>query len=274
MSLSTMNDDTGTNNVSKEILDPSIVITPKISNPWTVDKALAAITFDKPMEDSSSPVPFFHILERLKTTKREGWRRFGINGGESIADHMYRMSLMTMLGPASLTSRLDLFKCMKMCLIHDMAELLVGDITPADGVPKREKIRRETLTMDYITQHLLGNVQGAGASIVGTEIRALWQEHEDSETLESRFVQDIDKVELLLQMVEYEKRGGGRVDLSEFTYVATKVSLPETKAWAEEILQERDRVWSGKLVAGEAGEVSSGSSQLRKLQDQYYDGES
>lgn len=30
------------------------------------------------MADSSSPVPFFHMLERLKTTKREGWRRSGI----------------------------------------------------------------------------------------------------------------------------------------------------------------------------------------------------
>jgi putative hydrolase of HD superfamily len=32
-----------------------------------------------PQTDSSSPVPFFHMLERLKTTKREGWRRFGID---------------------------------------------------------------------------------------------------------------------------------------------------------------------------------------------------
>jgi putative hydrolase of HD superfamily len=49
--------------------------------------------------------------------------------------------------------------------------------------------------MDYITQQLLGNVRGA-ATNVGEDIRAIWQEHEDSETLESRFVQDIDKVEL------------------------------------------------------------------------------
>jgi hypothetical protein len=33
-----------------------------------------------PDENSTSPVPFFHLIERLKTTKREGWRRFGING--------------------------------------------------------------------------------------------------------------------------------------------------------------------------------------------------
>ncbi len=66
-----------------------------------------------------------------------------ISRGESIADHMYRMSLISMFAPPSLAPRLDLPKCMKMCLIHDMAELLVGDITPVDGVAKPEKNRRE-----------------------------------------------------------------------------------------------------------------------------------
>lgn len=56
--------------------DPSVVGTVRVEDPWTVDKALA--TFSKPAEGSLSPVPFFHLLERLKTTKRAGWRRFGI----------------------------------------------------------------------------------------------------------------------------------------------------------------------------------------------------
>ena len=34
----------------------------------------------KPAEGTSSPVPYFHVLERLKTMKREGWRRFDITG--------------------------------------------------------------------------------------------------------------------------------------------------------------------------------------------------
>lgn len=44
-----------------------------------MEKVLATIGGGKPAEESSSPVPYFHMLERLKTTKREGWRRFGIN---------------------------------------------------------------------------------------------------------------------------------------------------------------------------------------------------
>ncbi|KAK3934647.1 HD domain-containing protein [Diplogelasinospora grovesii] len=253
-------------------VDPGIVPSPKISGEWTVDKVLDTITVGKPVEGLTSPVPYFHLLERLKTMKREGWRRFGIERGESIADHMYRMSLMTMLAPPALAAKLDMPKCMKMCLIHDMAESLVGDITPVDGVAKPEKSRREASTMDYITQRLLGKVNG---SVTGAEISAIWQEYEDSQTLESHFVHDIDKMELLLQMVEYEKRGGGKLDLGEFAYVATKIVLDEVKSWADEILAEREAFWNGQAhVHGEAGVDGGVKPEKKEMQDEYYNKES
>jgi putative hydrolase of HD superfamily len=52
---------------------------PTIVGPWTVEKVLETIPTGKPAEGTSSPIGYFHLLERLKTTKREGWRRFGIN---------------------------------------------------------------------------------------------------------------------------------------------------------------------------------------------------
>lgn len=100
---------------------------------------------------SSSPLAFLHVLEKLKTTPREGWRRRGVEHGgrlseiiyihiividlaiESIADHMYRMSIISMLCP---DPSVDRDRCVKMALVHDMAESLVGDITPIDGVDK------------------------------------------------------------------------------------------------------------------------------------------
>ncbi|PNY27266.1 hypothetical protein TCAP_02807 [Tolypocladium capitatum] len=240
----------------------------KVSEPWSVDKVLEAMPGDAPAQGSSSPLAFFHMLERLKTTKREGWRRFGIERGESIADHMYRMSLISMFAPPSLAPRLDLPKCIKMCLIHDMAELLVGDITPVDGVAKPEKNRREAETMDYLTMSLLSGVAG-GAT--GAEVRAIWQEYEDAQTLDSHFVHDVDKMELLLQMVEYEKRGGGALDLGEFAYVARKMTLPETRAWADELLGERERFWGGaEHVHGERGQEGGVAGEKSAQQDAYY----
>ena len=91
-----------------------------------------------------------------------------------------------MFAPPELAPKLDLAKCMKMCLIHDMAELLVGDITPVDGVPKPEKSRRELSTMQFLTRNLLHGVAGG---TTGEDILAIWQEYEDSKTLDSPFVQ-------------------------------------------------------------------------------------
>ncbi|KAK4110931.1 hypothetical protein N656DRAFT_781241 [Canariomyces notabilis] len=241
---------------------------PTITGPWTVDKVLDTIPGGKPAEGTSSPVPYFHILERLKTTKREGWRRFGIDRGESISDHMYRMAMISMLTPPALAAKLDVHKCTKMCLIHDMAESLVGDITPVDGVAKPEKSRREASTMDYITERLLGKVDGGKA---GEEIRAIWQEYEDSKTLESIYVHDIDKMELLTQMVEYEKRGKGRLDLGEFAYVKTKIVLDEVKAWAEDVMKEREEFWAGQShIHGEAGVDGGLSPETTAMQEAYY----
>lgn len=47
---------------------------------------------------------------------------------------MYRMSIITMLCPPE--ENIDKDRCVKLALIHDMAEALVGDITPPDKVPK------------------------------------------------------------------------------------------------------------------------------------------
>ncbi|KAF1987490.1 hypothetical protein K402DRAFT_375566 [Aulographum hederae CBS 113979] len=233
---------------------------------WTPETVLSTLPH-RPEPSTPSPLPFFHLLSRLKTTKREGWRRFSIVHGESIADHMYRMAILTMLCPASLSSRLDIPRCTRMALVHDMAEALVGDITPVDGVSKPEKSRRETETMDFICAGLLGGVTGGGKE-AGEEMRKVWQEYEDGETLESKFVHDVDKMELLLQMVEYEREKEGKTDLGEFSWVATKIELPEVRQWCEEVLKEREEFWEGigkvpenrALRVGELKESSNGGS--------------
>jgi putative hydrolase of HD superfamily len=155
---------------------------------------------------------------------------------------MYRMSILTMMAPKSISSKLNILRCTQMALIHDMAEALVGDITPVDNVPKAEKNRREAETMDYICTNLLGKFNGG---LNGQELREIWQEYEDSVTLESHFVHDIDKIELILQMVEYEREHKGEFDLGEFTWVTKKILSPEVKAWSDHLLWERAELWEG-----------------------------
>lgn len=153
------------------------------------------------------------------------------------------MSILTMLCPPSLASRLNIPHCTKMALVHDMAESLVGDITPRDGVPKGEKTRREATTMDFLTTGgLLG--KRSGVEDAGRGIRDVFQEYEDGDSLEAKFVHDVDKIELVLQMVEYERSNEGRINLTEFKWVADQIKLPEVKEWCEEVLRERQEFWT------------------------------
>lgn len=189
-----------------------------------------------------------------------------IYSGESIADHMYRMSIITLVCPPALAETLDIPRCMKMALVHDMAESLVGDITPVDGVPKPEKSRRETDTMAYISTSLLGNF---GGGLAGKELSEVWHEYEHGKTKESVFVHDVDKLELLLQMVEYERRGEGKLDLGEFAYVATRVELPEMREMAEQVVKEREDFWSGRA---HSQPEDTGEEKTQMLKE-YYDKE-
>ncbi|KAI5283166.1 hypothetical protein KEM52_003497, partial [Ascosphaera acerosa] len=93
-----------------------------------------------------------------------------------------------MLAPPALAARLDVPRCTKMALVHDMAEALVGDITPVDtNITKEMKHAREAEVMDYVATRLLGRVAGGRA---GADLRAVFDEYEAGRTLEAQFVHD------------------------------------------------------------------------------------
>ena len=84
------------------------------------------------LKDISSLLHFFREAGKLKTLVRAGWTRKGVPAPESVAEHSFRMVLMAMvLGDRQ---DLDTLKLVKMCLIHDLPEVIAGDITPHDGI--------------------------------------------------------------------------------------------------------------------------------------------
>ncbi|KAI4163287.1 MAG: hypothetical protein LQ342_003022 [Letrouitia transgressa] len=209
---------------------------------------------------------------------------------------MYRMSILTLLAPEPLRSKLDVPRCTLLALVHDMGESLVGDITPMDRVPKPEKHRREAEAMGFLTtgirrHHQSKSVEeaprgaevdgvdgsssqlppseannghsfplshgllgaGTGCEVAGEMLRSAWDEYEADETLEAHFVHDVDKLELVLQMMEYERRGNGKVDLGEFVWVAEGLRLEEMKAWCREVLREREQFWIERGKEGVTG---------------------
>ncbi|RDX82002.1 5'-nucleotidase domain-containing protein, partial [Mucuna pruriens] len=117
---------------------------------------------------ASSAIDFLSICHRLKTTKRTGWVRKDVKNPESIADHMYRMSLMALI--ASDVPGVDRNKCIKMAIVHDIAEAIVGDITPLDGISKTEKSQREQEALDHMCK-----VLGGGSTEQGKDLDEFFQ---------------------------------------------------------------------------------------------------
>ncbi|KAL6189168.1 hypothetical protein ACLB2K_040558 [Fragaria x ananassa] len=180
---------------------------------------------------ASSAIDFLSLCHRLKTTKRAGWVKRGVKDPESVADHMYRMGLMALI--ASDIPGLNRDKCIKIAIVHDIAEAIVGDITPSDGVTKEEKSRREQEAIDHMCKLL-------GGGSIAKELGELWLEYEGNSSPEAKIVKDFDKVEMILQALEYENDQGK--DLEEFFQsTAGKFQTDVGKAWAAEIASRRKK---------------------------------
>ncbi|KAL9300455.1 putative HD/PDEase domain, metal-dependent nucleoside 5'-monophosphatase [Arabidopsis thaliana] len=190
---------------------------------------VAAVPSSSSSSSASSAIDFLSLCTRLKTTPRAGWIKRDVKDPESIADHMYRMGLMALI--SSDIPGVNRDKCMKMAIVHDIAEAIVGDITPSCGISKEEKNRRESEALEHMCK-LLGGGERA------KEIAELWREYEENSSPEAKVVKDFDKVELILQALEYEQDQGK--DLEEFFQsTAGKFQTDIGKAWASEIVSRR-----------------------------------
>ncbi len=167
----------------------------------------------------------FDDIARLKKVKREGWLQRGIPRGdcESVADHSYGTALLVLLLGRD-RDGLDLDRALRMALLHDLAEARVGDMVPGNGIPTEEKHRLEAEAM----AELLAGLPGDEALL------STWHEYERGETAESRFVRQVDKVEMAMQSAVYGASTG--LDLDEFEASArTVVDDPELVAILDEL---------------------------------------
>ena len=146
---------------------------------------------------------FIEEIGILKSLPRTGWLIHGIKNGESIADHCYRMTLLSMLLADTLVAKgmkLDTEKVMRLSLLHEIAEARIGDIpfTVLTYIPEEVK---ETGERKAVTSML----EKFGS--IGKWYQELWEEFEKNETIEAKLVRAADKLELMIQVLEYEKLG-------------------------------------------------------------------
>lgn len=149
---------------------------------------------------------FIQSIFRLKKIKRTGWLAKGkILNGESIADHSYSLSALCMVFSDILG--LDTEKVIKMCIIHDLAESIIGDIMPGE-IPDKEKKMKENKVMKSILFSLPVSVR--------IDYFGIWKEFLLNGSKEAQLVHKVDKLEMLLQAREYLLQGYPNRYLEQF----------------------------------------------------------
>lgn len=170
---------------------------------------------------------FFRIVCNLKTIKRSGWiHKSNITSPESVADHSYSMCMMSMILAEIIN--LDSGHIMKMVIIHDLAESLVGDHMP-DDISSEEKQLVEDKAMKKIISKLPNSLRKNYLNI--------WNEYNDNITVNAKFVHNMDKLEMALQAKEYEFEGYPKELLQPFIKSATDYISNERFDLVFEILQ-------------------------------------
>jgi putative hydrolases of HD superfamily len=153
--------------------------------------------------DTLPIIEVFYEFNHLKSLYRQGWLRAGVPEAhcETVAEHSLGVTLLALFLADECRPGLDKGKLVLMGLLHDFGEIYAGDIVPG-GMSLADKHALERGSVERVFARLEN----------GAEYLAVWQEFEDGQTAEAKFLKEIDRLEMGLQAGVYEHEGLGDLD--------------------------------------------------------------
>jgi putative hydrolase of HD superfamily len=146
-------------------------------------------------EDLSAVARFLYEAGTLKQTKRTGWWMAGVRDPESVAEHSWRTALL-----ATIIAKLegaDPARAAFLAVWHDSQETRTGDVNYV-GKKYGSEADPRAVTEDQI----------AGMpEVVAAAVREVVAEYEAKESQEAICARDADKLECMIQGIEYKAQG-------------------------------------------------------------------
>ncbi len=156
------------------------------------------------------PIKFLDDLMRLKLVPRSGWISYRINKHdiEPVASHSYSVAAIALTMSEIIrlkNQKVNVEQVLRMALLHDLSESLTFDISKAylRYLGRKGSQLKTTLERKAISNILAGLQSKRLARKFMTSI----EEYSASKSLEARIVHCADAVDLLLQVIEYERMG-------------------------------------------------------------------
>ena len=152
-------------------------------------------------ERLKSTLRFYLLATQLKYKIRSGWNETHWNVSkeriESVAEHIYGTCILALSIDSEFETNLDINKVVKMLVLHELGEVIIGDITPFDNVTPEEKMRREHIAI----REVLGDL------IKKEEYFSLLLEFDERKTPEAIYAYHCDKLEADMQCKIYQDMG-------------------------------------------------------------------
>ena len=135
-------------------------------------------------------IEFILEIDRLKNVRRKTIL-MDRSRRENSAEHSWHIALMVLiLSEYAKDSDVDMFRVMKILLVHDLIEIDAGDTYCYDDQGRKDQARREQIAADRIF-NILPMDQAAA-------LRELWEEFEERKTPESKFANAMDRFQPFL----------------------------------------------------------------------------
>lgn len=186
-------------------------------------------------EKLNDAMRFYLLATQLKYKIRSGWDETHWNISkeriESIAEHVYGTCILALSIDSEFGTNLDINKVVKMLIIHEIGEVIIGDITPFDNITPEEKMRIEHEGMEKV----IGNL------IKKEEYFSLLIEFDAKETKEAIFAHHCDKLEADIQAKVYQDMGcQNPLDKQENNVVFKN---PKVRQWVKEGAKSAFDIW-------------------------------
>lgn len=150
------------------------------------------------------------LLSRLKEIKRTGWIERGVEEPESVADHSFNVTALSII--LADARGLDVAEVARMAILHDLPEAVTGDLTPSQ---KKEKLRE----LVEIENGIIKSITESMPREVGEKYLDAWRKLIEDSSPEARLVRLVDKLEMGLQAARYIEKTGNK-KLLEIYYSA------------------------------------------------------
>lgn len=142
---------------------------------------------------------FYYKAIKLKEVLRSGPLMWKVNKDriESIAEHTFGCMILAISLYSQLKLEIDLGRVLEMLAIHELEEIVIGDITPLDKIKKEDLIVKARESVEELVKDLENK----------EELMKLTDEFNSSKTKEAKFAKAVDKLECVLEFKKYQDNG-------------------------------------------------------------------